>query len=445
MGIKRVLAGVVLPTIIAIFLIGVVYPVVRGNLNKTEVVYNGLNEMGLILTLLTAVVFEIESRRYISNKEIRKIHDDFETKFKTLDQIVTWTDKNPVPISFSCNNKLNKNNLNHISTILDFAVGEKYKSFWANIYLMRSLSPAAMLNKGEDDFLFLIRGVEEARAIPGLTGDTAIRQYFQEIQENDYKNLFNMVNRSYYTTSFDDHDVWVIQNNNDLLFFRDNYIRDQELKFNNQVSHHDTNGKNLMPGIHRIFIVNINNFDSKFINSFINGFNGIIQNANGLFDIGKLNGFAITNNNFKTDPRVQLLSVLLAAKIHDKLNINFGIIPLDDDKDSKILETLETLNVIQKKSECLIEWECLNCKRLGSSLFDDTIYAYAEKIQPANGNGNHPLIYYKFNKNDPEKFAQEIVSLSNIYKGFSKITQYQSILDQLDPISEKLAEKIRNL
>jgi hypothetical protein len=310
------------------------------------------------------------------------------------------------------------------------------------------MSPSRILNKPEDSFLFLLRGVEEARSIPSPhSPDKGIRDNFEMIQEQDYRHLFAMVKTSYYVTSFGDHDVWVIGESRDLNYYWDNYRRDQELKaLNTKSLPIGTKGITLLPGIHRAFILKPRNIQEEDALRFVKSLEGIMEKDHSKCHITELPAsWGVTGiEGLKSNANIHFISALLAAKIHQELGIDFAVVVLDDAQvmDLSLKGRLEMLGVIPKPNGHIAEWKNLQWKRLGSALFDDVIYAYAERT-PAEG--ETAIVYYRFDKDDPHKFAEEIFLLVSEYRGFDMAGQYGSILEILGPAAKGFGKIIKNM
>lgn len=444
---------------------------------KLDIVDKLAKPINLFLTILSPIVTEIEIKRYSATKKYEKkskdLENDYEVKFEVFKKLSEWVEKNPVPIALSFNNKLTKNNLNHLSEILSCSVADSYKPYWANIYLMRSLTPAKILQHNKEDSLFLFRMVEEASGVPGGKRGNRMSVDFQLVQEEDYRQLFGMVENSYYATSYGDHDVWVIDKWEDLDFYVDNYRQDVHLKVSGKDISFLYGGKqnNLKRGIHRVFILDlfdpesvVNTDDAKL---FVEGFKKMIKEHTGEYDISKLQQkWNITNDkDLKSHPKVKFLSVLLAGKICKKLDMGFGILQYDK-KDDNLKMKLINLCVIPESEgkdeidEGVKQFRNIGWKRLGSALFDIAVYGYAEKgpskaslccpkcqtpVLEASTEGN-AIIYYEFENERPQYFANEMVTLINQYKEFSKVQdKYREIINmpELNNIAEELAKEIK--
>lgn len=424
-----------------------------------------LSPLELIISILFGIILEIEPKRYNAEKSLIKT-------IAKLENLSNWIEAMP---HVKSRKMLTNHSLKHLEEILRYSNGDKkYESFWANIYLMRSMTPARILpNPSEDSFLILLRGVEEARAIPGASAPKNIRDHFERIQEEDYKQLFHMVNKFYYVTSYGDHDVWVISKRADLKFYRDNYRRDKELKDS------DKNEENSVPeseeykkrfGIHRAFVLPLISVNDSDAQCFIKGFKHFFKTKYGEYDVSQLKGWGITNDNFKNSPKVQFLSVLLAAKIHETLGIDFGVVPIDKDiqnVERSMKDKLEALCILPSEKGCLEEWK-LGWKRLGSALFDDVIYAYAERTSPKEvwcphckspseitcphcnesfaektSTVENAIVYYRFEKDGSDTFAEDIVSLILENNKFSKFNDNAEILQILETLESSAKDFVK--
>lgn len=277
-----------------------------------------------------------------------------------------------------------------------------------------------------------------------------IRENFEKVQEKDYKQLFDMVTSSYYVTSFGDHDVWVIHKKLDLNYYWDNYKRNQKLKLNNNKTLTIKNGGSdieLAKGINRIFITTDEKIDESITKDNVSAFAQVLNNLikdNGIFDIlpPLRVALGITDENY-IESKIQFLSTILAAKIHKLLQINFAFVyPIFDTDTKKDLEILgievKDTNGSKDTNGYSEDRKKLSIKRLGSASFDNTVYAYAERI-PADG--EKVLVYYQFNTKDVDRF---ILAMHRLVTKYEKFTKFISIDDKYSALN-KPAKKIANI
>lgn len=117
--------------------------------------------IGIYISIATGIVCFFEFKRYTAYVAFKKASEG-------IQQIDDWIkNNNPVSILFSTKNKLLDDNAKQLNRILNHSSGENHLPFWANIYLMRSMSPSMVLNPEEDESrLLLLRGIEEITPPP---------------------------------------------------------------------------------------------------------------------------------------------------------------------------------------------------------------------------------------------------------------------------------------
>ena len=336
---------------------------------------------------------------------------------------------------------------------------DKGRRFLGKIYLQRAACPVIEFGKKETPtFLMLIRGLEEVRSYEA--GRDLPYLHFERLQETDYQRLFESVRESYYVTSYGDHNVWVILEESDLKYYAANYRRNEDLKKNiiNIIKarmhklRFETTKIERTPGIHRLFILDQDDQIVRAANNglfmlFKNGLNGFLDKQtqpNPFSALAMARGIDLEHGDvdsakkkFKSDSITQLFFIILAAKIHDKLKIEFSVI-----NQARIGSRLKHLCLSSQDDLCS-GWYDIGWNRLGSAMLDDfmVVHADMQKNQEA-------IINYKFRPGKVEDFGEAArYFLTDVsYKGFNSINGLLKTFiedHELTDISERLSTGIR--
>jgi len=297
---------------------------------------------------------------------------------------------------------------------------------------------------------------------------------FEQVQEKDYEELFKCAKYSYYVTSYGDHNVWVLYDRSDINYYWENWEHNDKIKptrFKNYVAKKTKPGTwrwgiadklglvkkiddyVLMPGIYRIFVLEKQECDSwlglnkrqkdKYVEYFVEGIRRLLKDENnpfgkfaeklGIDDIcpGRDN-CPLTNEDNKVcalqinpDPKE---GVLLAAKVHEQLEIGFCV------KEREGMRSKAREYLLLDDSDCHPNWNDLTWKKLGSALIDDIVNAYASALDP------EVLLYYCFRKDDSSLFAKTVLEIMECDQKFPM--KFVRLSKDLDEIAIEVAKEI---
>ncbi len=377
-----------------------------------------------------------------------------------LDILKKWKgDAIPIMLSLATKKRLSKLHVDHLSNVIKKAAEGNTGFLQSSIYLMRSLSPDIILEGSPSKQLFLFRTIAETRAI--APNDQAARTKFNWVQEEDYTQLFEFCSYSYYVTSYKDLETWIIWDRKDLDYFFENYRRNRQLQsLNRKKSMKGAKNYQLEPGIHRIFILPKVDISKDILDGFIAGLDPIIKGKE-KYDASRLCkalniSQEITESEFKAKEKIKVLFALLAAKIHEHLDIDFGVI-FDDSPE--FFSKRECLMLQEEKMQD--EWRCLDWECLGSAMFDYSFSAGAYVTRQALKNKKEEpkvtqnketaikfptIMYYKFDLSTPGTFCVDVVDLIDTCRKYSEIRQhkkYMECLQGLNDFAVKLTKKIK--
>ena len=331
--------------------------------------------------------------------------------------------------------------------------------FFGKTYIRRGICPVIALAQNkreinrEPEFLMLIRGLEEVRA--NTAGRTDPISCFSNLQEEDYARLFHAAEKSYYATSYKDHYVWVILNNDDMRFYVANWRRDDNLKILSKRranrlkdwwSKKQGRSDAITAGIHRIFVLENNTeINPNVFTAFKAALRAFIAGEANPFD-GLANTLGITATapqakqaGLRCNPAIQVLYILLAGKIHEKLKIEFSVL-MHDKLTERQLEHL-----LLSKSDLDSKWAAMGWDRLGSAMIDGFMTGFADINKDYK-----TVIYYKFMPGNLELFKKEMLDLLSApqFKGFASLHgPFKAFVNdvEFDSIAEKLTHRIKTM